>query len=235
MPKTTIKQEFYIALAGLSGICFYYLLENIALTYTYASNVSVICCCAPFFIAILSMFFLNKKFGIKFFIGFIISIAGIAVISFNGTKIHLNPLGDLLALTASVTWAIYSLTIKKISSFGFPTLLITRKTFVYGIIFMIPMLFLFDFHFDLARFSKPLNITNILFLGFIASALCFAVWNKAIKILGAVKCTLYIYLMPIITVIFSILILKENVTPLLLTGTTLTLLGLILSETDKNR
>lgn len=33
------RQEVSFALAGLSGICLYYLLENIALTFTLASNV----------------------------------------------------------------------------------------------------------------------------------------------------------------------------------------------------
>lgn len=36
---TTIKQESVFVAAGLCGVCLYYLLENIALTYTIASNV----------------------------------------------------------------------------------------------------------------------------------------------------------------------------------------------------
>lgn len=54
MKGTTVKQEFTFAAAGLCGICLYYLLENIALTYTLASNVGVIISVAPFFTAILS-------------------------------------------------------------------------------------------------------------------------------------------------------------------------------------
>ena len=56
---TTLRQEFTFATAGLCGICLYYLLENIALTYTMASNVGVIISVAPFFTAILSHLFLN--------------------------------------------------------------------------------------------------------------------------------------------------------------------------------
>ena len=46
------KEELTFVLAGLCGICLYYLLENIALTYTLASNVGVIISVAPFFTAI---------------------------------------------------------------------------------------------------------------------------------------------------------------------------------------
>ena len=51
---TTLRQELAFASAGLSGVCLYYLLENIALTYTMASNVGVIISVAPFFTGILS-------------------------------------------------------------------------------------------------------------------------------------------------------------------------------------
>ena len=49
MLKTDKKQEPVFMAAGLCGICLYYLLENIALTYTQASNVGVIGSTAPFF------------------------------------------------------------------------------------------------------------------------------------------------------------------------------------------
>ena len=55
------KQEITFAMAGLCGICLYYLLENIALTYTMASNVGIIISVAPFFTAVLSHVFIKQK------------------------------------------------------------------------------------------------------------------------------------------------------------------------------
>lgn len=57
------KHELYFALAGLCGICVYYLLENIALTYTQASNVGVVISVAPIFTALLSRMLLKDKSG----------------------------------------------------------------------------------------------------------------------------------------------------------------------------
>ena len=55
--KTTgTRQELTFVFAGLSGVCLYYLLENIALTYTMASNVGVVVSVSPFFTAILFHF-----------------------------------------------------------------------------------------------------------------------------------------------------------------------------------
>lgn len=227
-----IKQELYFAAAGLCGICLYYLLENIALTFTMASNVGVIISVAPFFTAILSQIFIKteEKLKVNFFIGFLIAMIGICLISFNGSKLELNPVGDILAIVAALVWAIYSLLTRKISSFGYNTIQSTRRIFIYGIIFMIPTLFMFDVSFDFGRFAKPEYILNLLYLGIGASALCFVTWNYAVKVLGAVKTSVYIYMVPVITVVTSVIVLKEEITWMAMIGTAMALAGLFLSE-----
>lgn len=227
-----LKQEITFAAAGLCGICLYYLLENIALTYTMASNVGVIISIAPFFTAILAHLFMKseEKLRINFFIGFTVAMVGIILISFNGSKLALNPMGDFLAIIAAFVWACYSILTRKISSFGYPVILATRRTFFYGILFMIPALFFFDFQIGLSRFANMTYLLNILYLGLGASALCFVTWNFAVKILGAVKTSIYIYMVPVITTITSVLILKEPVTWISAIGTLLAVVGLFLSE-----
>lgn len=229
---TTKKQEGMLAAAGLCGICLYYLLENIALTYTLASNVGVIVATAPFFTAMLAHFCFREKdvLHANFFVGFLIAMLGIGMISFNGAALHLNPIGDVLALLASLVWACYSNLTRKIGTFGYPTVLITRRIFLYGTLFMLPTLFFFDCKWDLMQLTHPIYLANILFLGLGASALCFVTWNFAVKLLGAVKTSVYIYMTPVVTAVTSVLILHETITPLAGVGIVLILTGLILSE-----
>lgn len=228
---TTRKQELTLAAAGFCGICLYYLLENIALTYTMASNVGVIISVAPFFTAIIShLVTKEEKLKFNFFVGFVVAMMGIALISFNGSKLKLNPVGDFLALLAALVWACYSILTRKIGSFGYNTIFTTRRVFFYGILFMVPTLFLLDFNWNLTRFAQPVYLFNIVFLGLGASALCFVTWNFAVKILGAVKTSVYIYMVPVITVVTSVIILHEKITAMAGVGTVLTLAGLFLSE-----
>lgn len=233
------KQEWYFAAAGLCGVTLYYLFENIALTYTLASNVGVIISIAPFFTVIFSCLFLHdRRPNIRFFAGFLIALAGIFLISFGGEKnLQLNPVGDLLAVIAAMIWAAFSTITKKISGFGYNTIQTTRRTFFYGLIFMVPALLLMDFHIELQQFASLKNVLNLLFLGFGASALCFVTWNLAVKILGSVKTSVYIYMVPVITAVTSALILHEKLTRTIVLGIVLTLIGLFLSEdrkTEKN-
>lgn len=227
-----LKQELTLAAAGLSGVCLYYLLENMALSYTMASNVGVIISAAPFFTAILSHIFIKTQTKLKagFVIGFLLAVSGICLISFGASKLELNPAGDALAAAAAFVWAVYSLLTRKISSYGYNTIQTTRRIFTYGIVFMLPTLIVFDFSFDIRRFANHGCILNILYLGIGASALCFVTWNYAVKILGAIKTSIYIYMVPVITVVTSAIILKEKITVAAAAGTVLTLAGLFISE-----
>lgn len=232
MKGTTPRQEFTFAAAGLCGITIYYLLENMALTYTLASNAGVIISTAPFFTALLVMAVAKKEErpGRNFFLGFLVSMAGICLIGFNGTQMELNPLGDLLVVGAAFVWGCYSVFIREIGSYGYPTIQTTRRIFFYGILWMIPALFFFDFRLNLHRFANPVNLFNILYLGLGASAACFVTWNFAAKVLGAVKSSVYIYLNPVIAVAASVVILNEKITLVSGVGTVLTLAGLVISE-----
>ena len=237
LKQTGFRREIVFIAAGLCGVCLYYLLENIALTYTMASNVGVIISVAPFFTAILSHLFLKREEKLRgnFFIGFFAAMFGIGLISFNGASLQLNPIGDLLALLAAFLWACYSILTRKISDYGYNTILTTRRIFFYGLLFMIPALFLFDFKLDLSRFVNPVYLLNILFLGLGASALCFVTWIFAVKVLGAVKTSIYIYLVPVITVAASVLIIHEPFTWITGIGTVLTLAGLFISERKRSK
>ncbi len=229
------KQEITFALAGLCGVCLYYLLENIALTYTLAANVGVIISVAPFFTAIISHL-ITKDEALKwnFFIGFLVAMVGIICISFNGMwNVEFNPTGDILALVAAFVWSLYSVLTKKISQYGYNLIQTTRRVFAYGVIFMIPALIIFGFDVKMQSFMEIENLFNLLYLGIGASAVCFVTWNVAVKILGAVKTSIYIYMVPVITVVTSMIVLHEELTVVSVVGTVLILVGLFLSEYRK--
>ncbi|MFS0855081.1 DMT family transporter [Paenibacillus taichungensis] len=237
MRITSFREEMLFIGAGLCGVTLYFLIENIALVYTLASNVGVIVSIAPFFTAVLAHFFLDgERLHKRFIVGFAIALTGIILIGFNGSFIlQLNPLGDLLAFVAPAVWAVYSVLMRKIGELPYHTIGATRKVFFYGLLFMLPALFLFEFHFDLGRFANMANLSNLLFLGLGASALCFVTWNRAVSLLGAVKTSVYIYLVPVITVVASALILHERITWITLLGALLTLLGSFISEKKVQR
>lgn len=223
------KEEGIFALAGLSGITLYYLLENIALTYTTASNVGVIIAVAPFFVALLS----RDGITLRFMLGFAAAIIGIVLLSVSGLSVGTGLAGDGLAFLAAVVWAIYSILTRKIAGYGYSILLTTRRIFLYGIIFMVPAVAMAGFSVSPEDILSPLMLLNLLYLGFCASALCFVTWNSAVGIIGPVSTSIYLYLTPVVTLVASAMVLGERMTGLAVIGVLLTLSGLVFSQSRR--
>lgn len=227
------KLESLFAFAGFTGVTLYFLLENIALVYTLASNVGVIVAISPFFTAILAWKMLEaEKPKVNFYIGFIIAIIGISMISWHGKQFKMNPFGDILAIFAALTWAAYSVATKKLSMYGYGSLAATRRIFFYGLLFMAPLLFLDNFSIRFTDFMKPVNIANILFLGLGASAICFATWTYTLKCLGAARASVYIYLVPVVSIISAAIILHEPLTYMSIIGSAMAISGLAVSQLE---
>lgn len=231
LPVRSLKREGLFALAGICGVTLYFLLENMALVWTLASNASVIVSIAPFFTAILAWLLIgDPRPGWNFYAGFALAITGIALISFNGQKLQLNPLGDCLAFFAAISWAFYSVITRKLAELNLGTLMTTRRIFFYGLLFILPC---FLFHPPQASPGALLelrNAGNLLFLGLGASALCFVAWTFALGRIGAASASAYIYLVPVISIISAAMILGETITPMIISGCILTIIGLLASE-----
>ncbi|MBP1737446.1 MAG: EamA family transporter [Oscillospiraceae bacterium] len=76
------------------------------------------------------------------------------------------------------------------------------------------------------RFANPVYLLNLLYLGLGACALCYVTWNVAVRILGAVRTSVYLYMIPVITIVTSAIVLHEPITWMTCLGTALTLAGL---------
>lgn len=225
------SHEVLFALAGLTGVSLYFLLENIALTYMSACLVGIIVAASPLFTAILSALVLHEKLSRWFFFGFVCAMIGVALVSFAGvSEFHFNPIGALLGICAALVWAVYSILIRKLSLFGYAAVPMTCRIFGYGVLFLLIPAFLEGFPAPVEAWTAPVHIANLVFLGLGASAASFVTWNRAVYLLGPVQTTVYIYASPIVTIICSAIVLHETMTPTMWLGTALALTGLVLCE-----
>ena len=110
---------------------------------------------------------------------------------------------------------------------------ITRKVFFYGLLTMAPMFIVRPWQFPLSGFLRSEIWMNLLFLGFIASFACFALWSWAIGRVGAIKTSNYVYLNPLTTIIASALFLNEPMTSMAWVGSALILTGIYLANKAK--
>ena len=221
----SLKDELLLVLAGVMGGSLYFWSENTALQYTMASNVSFIVCTTPLVTAILNAAVRRERIGRLTLLGGCLSLVGIAMIAFSGGEgFHLSFLGDALAMLASLTWAIYTVVTNGLLK-KYPSALISRKVFFYGMLTIVPVLLVKGWTFPAGRFLEPKVLLNTLFLGVVASLACYALWNSVIKRLGTVGSSNYIYLNPLFTLIAATLLLGERLTPVAIAGCLITLIG----------
>jgi drug/metabolite transporter (DMT)-like permease len=224
--------EFLLMLAGITGGSLYYIAGNMALEITQATNVALLACTAP----ILTIFFsrlLLKNEGIKkryLWQGSFLALAGVAFVVFNGRfLLRINPLGDILGFAAAVSWAFYTIMLKRLIE-HYSMLFITRKVFFYGIIALLPLFVFKPPELSRELLTQPVVWGNLLYLGLMASLLCYFLWNTVVKRLGAVRANNYVYLSPVVTMTASLFVLNETITLMALAGAILILAGVALAE-----
>ena len=220
------KDELWLLWGGVTGGSFYFFTENTALEITLATNVAFIVCTAPLLTTILSLLIYKKEKATAGLVGgSLLALVGVALVVYNCHFIlKISPLGDFLTLLAAFSWAFYSRIMKKMSG-RYRTTFITRKIFFYGILTILPAFILHPWQFSLSGLWQPAVWMNLLFLGVLASLVCFVVWNIILKQLGTVRASNYIYLNPLFTLIGSAVLLDEQFTVMSLMGAMLILGG----------
>lgn len=208
----TWKDEGLLFLSGLCGGSLYFIAENTALGITLASNVSLLICTAPVFTTLLTSLFYKEPLQKSLLYGSAVALFGVGLVVFNGSVLlKINPLGDCLTLLAAISWAFYCLILKRLSK-SYPILFITRKVFFYGLFSLGWYALFFPFKLSIELLRLPVVYMNLLFLGFVASMLCYIMWNKAVQFLGASKTANYIYIVPLVTLLTSAVFLSEALT-----------------------
>ena len=230
------RDELLMVALGIVGGSLYFLTENSAMIYTTTTNTSLIVCLCPLFAALLiALFYRSQRLhGIQI-VGTVLAAVGVVIVVLNGHFVlHLSPLGDTLAFAACLCWAFYSLLMIPASQ-RYDTVFITRKVFFYGLLSMAPYFLVYPELPPLSVVLRPDILSNLLFLGCVASMLCFLAWNWVIRKLGAVVVTNYVYFNPVTTVLFAWLLLSERITIFFLIGTILILAGMYLCGRKQSR
>lgn len=198
----SLKEELYILGAALSGALVYQYLENLSVTYTNPASVCFITALSPVFTAIFAYFFLREKVNAKLFIGMAICLVGVFLVSFGDSmELETGLLGDVIIFCGVWLWAVYSILVKKIDSFGYSGVLITRRIFFYALVFMLPFMIKRAPQLDYNALINVSSVGNLLFLGVLASAVCFYTWNRSVIKLGATATSKYLFVMPAITLV----------------------------------
>ena len=226
-----LRDELLFLLSGVFGGSVYFITENTALQYTQVSNVSLIVCTCPLLTMLSECFLIERcRPAKRLAAGSLMAFAGLAAVIFNGRFVlRLSPAGDLLSFSAAISWTVYTF-VQKNLIYKYPSLFVVRKTFFYGILTLIPFLLwkgMLECGTGVLLDTKVLS--QLLFLGIIASFLGYMLWNVCLKRIDTIILSNYIFLSPVISIITSNIILGESVNAAIVIGTVFVIAGMVLA------
>lgn len=214
------RDELLFAVCGLCGGSIYFIAENNAVNYTRVSDVSMITTLSPLLTTLLiGVLYKSERPGKWTYISSVIAFMGVGCIVFkdgfsslaepSGSELS-TTIGDMLALGAAFSWAIYSVVLRKLNV-TYSAQFVTRKTFFYGLLTAIPFWILAPEPITpLSTLLKPEVLGNLLFLGLVCSMLAYLLWAAVMRVLGAIVTNNYLYVQPICTMIIAAILFPDD-------------------------
>lgn len=206
------RDEMLFLVCGLCGSSIYFIAENNAVNYTRVSDVSMITTLSPLLTTLLiGALYKAERPGKWTYISSMIAFMGVGCIVFkdglqgmaDGPDALSTAIGDLLALGAAFSWAIYSVVLRKLNV-TYSVQFVTRKTFFYGLVTAVPFWIVSkEPVVELSTLLEPAVIGNLLFLGVLCSVAAYTLWALVMSKLGAITTNNYLYIQPICTMIIA--------------------------------
>lgn len=226
-----IRHWKMVLVLSIPSITFFNAFIYNALQTTTATNTVLVNAVIPVFIVVIAWLILGERLSLRQTAGVLISLMGLLFIVTRGDLTMLATLtlakGDLWTLGAGLSWALYSVMLRKrpkdMDPVGFLTLLVC-----FGLVFALPW-----YAWELIHkggFSlSPANMASLAYVALFPSVLSFIFWNNGVEKVGANRTGIFIHLMPVFSILMAALFLDERLRPFHLAGMTLIFMGIALT------
>lgn len=219
------KWVFVLALVA----CFHLWIQITGLQWTSASNTGWIIGITPVFMTILALILFKEKITKQQFGGIIVSFVGLLLLVSKGDLASLDLIknkGDVLIISSSLTWAIYSLASKK-ATLNYSPVMTTFYLFLLVALVISPFAISTKNYHDVIKLSIG-GWSAILFLGLLCSGVAYTLWAQALTEMSASRVGAYLYIEPFVTFFGSWMLLDEHITFLMLVSGLIIIGGVVL-------
>jgi drug/metabolite transporter (DMT)-like permease len=230
--RLSSPQVIQILGVGFVGYAISLSLQFLGTKLSTAANGSLVTSATPAFVLIFAWLLLKEEITWLRLLALILATLGVVAV-IDPRSAPLNPdlfLGNLALIGAAVTWALYSVLVRKTAQ-DTDVLLFSMFAFLGGLPITIP-LSAWELQSTSVGEVTMGVVGGILFLGVISTALAMVLWNTAFALVDASLASLTFFAQPVVGTLLGWLFLGEQITPLFLLGGLLIGLGLIVSSRD---
>jgi drug/metabolite transporter (DMT)-like permease len=197
-----------------------------------AANGSLVTSATPAFVLVFAWFLLGEQITWLRQASLLLATLGVVAV-IDPRSAQLDPdlfLGNILLIGAAVTWALYSVLVRKVTR-DVEVLPFSLIAFLGGLPVALPAGAVEWITLGVGEISLGV-VGGVLFLGIISTALAMVLWNSAFAFVDASLASLTFFAQPVVGTFLGWLFLGERITPLFLLGGILIGLGLLISSRE---
>lgn len=231
------RDELKFLLIGLSGGSVYFLFEYHALQHTTATNVGLLTSSVPIVGTTLQYIVYRQRPNRHYITGSLLAFVGVAFVilspvlqSGDTSSLTINILGDSLCIVSVLLWSVYSLILDRVSD-RYSPFFVSRRLFFYAIITILPFALYYSSKEEIMTLATDYScIISVLYLGIIASATCMWLWNWSFNKIGLSKTNVFLYIMPLVSLITATAYDASEFTIWAAVGAVLIFIGIVLAD-----
>ncbi len=229
-PNISRKQILQVLGVGFVGYGVSLSLQFLGTKLSTAANGSLVTSATPAFVLIFAWMLLHEKITRRrLFALFLATLGVIAVIDPRSAQLDRDLfMGNLALIGAAVTWALYSVLVRKVTQ-KTDILLFSMLAFLGGLPVSAPAGAWELSTIGVGEISLGV-VAGVLFIGIISTALAMVLWNTAFAYVDAGLASLTFFAQPVVGTFLGWLFLDERITPLFLLGGILIGVGLVISS-----
>ncbi|MFQ3232022.1 DMT family transporter [Reinekea sp.] len=213
--------------------CLYFMFEAQAMQYTSAGQAGMVTAMLPLMVAVAAFFFLKERTSIRQWIGFGIAVSGVVWMTVTGDDSEQAPnaaLGNFLEFLAMCMAVGYTLLIKHLIS-RYSAFVLTALQSFAGTIFFFPLAMASTWP-ETISFS---TLGVLLYLGLVVTIGAYGLYNYSMTHVKATTAAGYANLLPVFSLLFSMLLLSERLTTSQWIAIAIIFVGVALSQERKQR
>ncbi len=228
--KIEKKDLIIMFLLGFLNIPLNQFLFFISIELTTPPKVALAYALTPAFVFIIAIIFLKEKATTLKLSGLIIAIIGTFIVIFEkGIDLKAGYFwGDILALIASLSWAIFTVVGKNFST-KYGAIYSTGLSMIWGFLMFIPIYLLIPGKTPIVELTT-FHWFEILYLGIMTSGISYILWYYALKKIEASKLSVFNNLQPIFTTIMSVIFFGFDLNIPFVMGAIIIIIGIIMTQ-----
>jgi drug/metabolite transporter (DMT)-like permease len=228
------KDIIPVFILGFFGVIVYHLGLNYGEQYVSPGAASLIISTIPIFTVILAIMFLNEKITLRKFMGIVIALSGIMIISMwgdpRGSIEIAYSLGAIAVLVAALMGAFYTIAGKKLLR-KYDPFSLTVYAMLLGSLGLLPFV-------NISLLNEILSLplftwSAIIFLGIFSTIVAYSLWYAVLKVKNASEVSVYLYAIPVISTIISYFVFDDPITPFFIVGGILIIGGVAIVNLKK--